>query len=66
MKNLESFGVRDLNAKELNKINGGLFGFDVPFIDNAIDSAISFTAGVISYFSGENSTSPYPKQGCVG
>lgn len=26
MKNLEDFGVQELNTKEMNDVNGGIFG----------------------------------------
>lgn len=46
MKNLESFGVQELNSKEIKKIDGGLFGLD--------DVLIS----VVSYLMWETLTNP--------
>jgi hypothetical protein len=52
-----------LSSKEVSEIQGGSWLPDI--ISNAIDSVVSFTAGVISYAL-DAQTSPYPPQGCVG
>lgn len=63
MKNLQNFGVQELSSKEVSEIQGGSWLPDI--ISNAIDSVVSFTAGVISYAL-DTYTPIYSPQGCVG
>ncbi|MBC9794401.1 hypothetical protein [Sinomicrobium weinanense] len=42
MKNLENYGVQELNATELNEINGGVS------VSLSLGQAINFTLGIVN------------------
>lgn len=65
MKNLQNFGVQELNSIEIKKIQGG--GWLPDIISDAIDTAVSFTAGIISYaLDSYSEVYPQGKNGCLG
>ncbi len=63
MKNLENYGVQELNAREIQETDGG--GWLSDTFGAAVDAATSFVGGVISYAL-DIPMSPFPPQGCVG
>jgi hypothetical protein len=44
MKNLENYGILELNAQEIKEINGGIFGWD----DVLVGLAIAAGAAIIN------------------
>lgn len=48
MKNLENYGVQELDAKEISKTEGGVFGLDDYLIGIAVGATVAAFTEIIS------------------
>jgi hypothetical protein len=65
MKNLQNFGIQELNVEEIREIQGG--GWFSDTFSDEIDAVQSFFGGILSYALNTD-TSMYPQgpKGCLG